>query len=81
MSAGSALVGLALLLVVAAYLARPFRRAPAADIEQVIDAWVEQVRTEQADESARFCRQCGRRVAADDRFCAACGAPLLGGTA
>ncbi|MGQ9554613.1 MAG: zinc-ribbon domain-containing protein [Anaerolineae bacterium] len=81
MSAGSVLVGLALLLVTVAYLARPFRRTTAVDIEQMIDTWVELVRAEQVDESARFCRQCGRRVGADDRFCAACGAPLSGGVA
>jgi hypothetical protein len=81
MSFGSALVGLSLLLVTLAYMARPLRRAPAADLDQAIDAWVEQVRAEQPDEAGRFCRQCGRRTDADDRFCAACGAPLSGQSA
>ena len=47
MSIGSVLVGIALGLVVAAYLARPFRAARAgADLDRTIEGWVAQVRAE-----------------------------------
>jgi hypothetical protein len=93
MSIGAVLVGIALLLVVVAYLARPFRAALVADdgsLDRSIEAWVAQARTgEGAPASAEaragtetgtinFCPQCGRRVAPDDRFCAGCGKQLRG---
>jgi hypothetical protein len=93
-SVGSVLVGTALLLVVGIYLARPFRAAQGgADLDQVIEAWVAQVRAEgwegrEAEEKGEeeaeriaYCPQCGRRVGPGDRFCAGCGTRLRGGAA
>ncbi len=85
MSIGSILIGLSLALVVGAWLARPFRRAP--DPDRAIEHWVAQVRADsfvvrhEAEQSAvqdevHFCPRCGRRVGPEDRFCARCGAPL-----
>jgi hypothetical protein len=48
MSLGGILVGVALILVVGAYLARPFRTA--TDLDRAIEAWVAQVRAEEAEE-------------------------------
>jgi hypothetical protein len=93
-SVGSFLVGGALVLIVVAYLARPFRsvRVGAAP-DQAIEAWVAQVRAEgRAGEGARkpderetehiaYCPQCGRRTQPGDRFCAGCGTQLRGGAA
>ena len=88
MGIGSILVGVALALLVGAYLARPFRR-PEADPDRAIERWVAQARAAaQAsgraelslpageEEPVNFCPQCGRRVGPDDRFCAGCGTPL-----
>jgi ribosomal protein S27AE len=89
MSPGSLLIGLALALVVGAWLARPFRRA--ADPDRAIEYWVARTRaagggppgaaelaSPQRSGVARvnFCPRCGRRVGPEDRFCARCGAPL-----
>lgn len=90
MSVGSILIGLALALVVGAWLARPFRRA--ADPERAIEHWVAQARAVARrellaggqeerpaagpEEEVNFCPRCGRRVGPEDRFCARCGAPL-----
>lgn len=90
MSMGSILVGLAVALVVAAFVARPFRRMQAGDVDRVIESWVAQARVEpgargkkqeatETEEPAAFCPQCGRRVGPEDRFCARCGKPLAGG--
>jgi hypothetical protein len=91
MGIGSMLVGVALLLVVAAYLARPFRVArPGVGLDRAIEAWVAQVGVEgrgdggveeraSAEAGRRrvnFCPQCGQGVGPGDRFCAQCGAPL-----
>jgi hypothetical protein len=90
MGVGSIFFGIALLLVVVAYLVRPFRVARAgAGLDRAIEAWVAQVRAkgqgsrgaeDQAGQGAgkqvNFCPQCGQRVSPDDRFCAQCGAPL-----
>ena len=83
MGAGSVLIGVAIALVVGAYLARPFRKV-AMDQDRVIEGWIAQVRaegtdvrrTEQSSEQVNFCHQCGRRAGPDDRFCAGCGIPL-----
>ena len=76
-SVGSVLVGVGIALVVAAYLARPFRvTRSGADLDRVVEIWVGQVRA--TGDRARHCPQCGRRAGRDDRFCAACGAGLDG---
>lgn len=90
MSIGSVLIGLALALVVGAWLARPFRRA--ADPDRAIEHWVAQARAAHGepfvvrheversavdvDEDIHFCPRCGRRVGPEDRFCARCGASI-----
>jgi hypothetical protein len=83
MSLGTILVGIAVALVVATYLARPFRKG-GADIDRAIETWVAQVRAEGRPrddkpeaESLSYCPQCGLRVRPDDRFCSGCGTPLL----
>ncbi len=87
MSIGSILIGVAVTLVVGAYLARPFRAAPegeGANLDQDIETWVTQVRaggmttvsTEPDSEPVNFCFECGRRVGPDDRFCPGCGTRL-----
>ena len=90
MGIGSILVGVAVALIVGAYLARPFRVAKVTtDLDQAIETWVAFVRAEGAVpspaekglEPTNFCHQCGRRVVSDDRFCAGCGTLLRGGTA
>lgn len=93
MSIGSILVGVAVTLVLAVYLARPFRTSRAGvSLDRTIESWVAQMRAEKtepalggsadgADERASFCPQCGRAAGADDRFCAGCGTRLRGGTA
>ncbi|MBC7228489.1 MAG: zinc ribbon domain-containing protein [Thermoflexales bacterium] len=88
MSFGSLLIGLALALIVGAWLARPFRRA--GDPDRAIEHWVAQARAARREppaaaeaspeeEEIRFCPRCGRRVGPEDRFCARCGAPLRRG--
>jgi hypothetical protein len=90
MGIGSILVGIALLLVVAAYLARPFRVArPGVGLDRAIEGWVAQVEaegrgnggvgelgSERAGRRVNFCPQCGQGASPGDRFCAQCGAPL-----
>ena len=86
MEIGSLLVGMAVTLVVGACLARPFRRArTGAELDQVIDAWVAQVRADwkrsaagnpRAKGRAVHCRVCGRLTGPHERVCAACGASL-----
>jgi len=90
-SVGAILIGIALALVVGAYLARPFRPAT-MDLDRAIEAWVAEARAkERGSEGARereneetkgtinYCPKCGRRVGPDDHFCAGCGAPLREG--
>ena len=85
MSWGSILVGVALTLVLVAYVARPFRRTGAYR-DQEIEAWVTQARREAEklgppDTAAGltgFCPQCGRRVEHDHDFCPGCGTRLPG---
>lgn len=93
MSIGAILVGAAIILVVAAYLAQPFRPARAdADPDKLIEAWVAQARAggqrnggtgEQRSRGAEgpvnFCSQCGRSVGPNDHFCPGCGTNLQGG--
>jgi hypothetical protein len=88
MGIGSIIVGLALTLVVGAYLSRPFRTAAReTDLDPLIEAWVRHAREEQAappphpdagEAEINYCPQCGRRVSPEDRFCARCGTPLEG---
>ena len=76
-SVGSVLVGVGIALVVATFLARPFRvTRSGADLDRAIEIWVEQVRA--MGDRTRHCTQCGRRAGQDDRFCAGCGARLDG---
>ena len=82
MSIGTVLVGIAVALVVGAYLARPFRRG-GADLDRAIETWVAQVRAEGQPKKGEFgakplsyCPQCGRRLRLDDRFCSGCGTQL-----
>jgi hypothetical protein len=86
MSLGSVLIAVAVGLVVAAYLARPFRaREEDVGWERAIEAWVTQMRAEGEDVAGAIekapvnCPQCGRRAGPGDRFCARCGARLSGG--
>ena len=54
MSIGSALLGLAVVLVVAAYLARPFRTVPTGtDLDRLVDTWVAQSRAREDVTEAR----------------------------
>ena len=87
MSTGSILIGIALTLVVGAYLARPFRASHVgADVDQVIENWVANARpqdvapssTREESDPINFCPQCGRRAVPGDRFCAGCGTQLSG---
>jgi hypothetical protein len=86
MSVGAILVGAALVLLVGAYLARPFRKAE-MDPDRAMERWVAQARrrgggeqrSREAERPVNFCPQCGRRVGPDDRFCAGCGTPLRKG--
>ena len=89
MSIGSILVGIALTLIVAAYVARPFRSARAVtDWDRTIEGWVAQARTtsqgkeakepkdRKVEEPVNFCAKCGRRVDPDHQFCPGCGAQI-----
>jgi hypothetical protein len=78
-SVGSVLVGIAVALVVAACLARPFLVARArGDVDRSIETWVAQVRAVQMPGGGQVncCPRCGRRTSPGDRLCAGCGAPL-----
>lgn len=77
MSPGSILIGVAVMVAVGAYLARPFRRTDSNLLDEVLERWVAQVRAEKMTPAA-FCPQCGQPVAPPDRFCRACGKPLPG---
>jgi hypothetical protein len=50
MSIGTVLVTIALMLVVTAYLTRPFRKTE--DLDRAIEAWVAQVESKQRSEGA-----------------------------
>ena len=88
MGVGSIIVGSALVLLVGAYLVRPFRKVAVESApDWVIEAWVAQVRErgEYADPEqfaaevqgeVEYCTKCGRRAEPDDFFCAQCGAQL-----
>ena len=88
MGVGSILVGGALVLLIGAYLVRPFRqRAVGSASDWVIEAWVAQARarggyvdtegfTVGVRDDGEFCTKCGRRAEPDDYFCAQCGARL-----
>lgn len=51
MSIGSILVGIAVLALVVAYLARPFRPAGSASVDRTIETWVREVQDEEPDPS------------------------------
>lgn len=55
MSIGSVLIGIAVLAVVVAYLARPFRPFATASVDRSIEAWVAQAKAEDlaAEEQGR----------------------------
>ncbi|NLT42132.1 MAG: zinc ribbon domain-containing protein [Anaerolineae bacterium] len=87
MTGASLLIGAALAVATAAYLARPFRAARREDPGRSIERWVTAARVPQGLESApavasaaeaRFCRECGRALTPDSRFCAGCGTPVEG---
>jgi hypothetical protein len=94
MSLGTVLFGVSLLMVVVAYVTRPFRAATdAMDPHRAIEFWVAQIREGQEPgmeagkpagpdldaQGTNYCPDCGRRVAAGDRFCSGCGKRLGGG--
>jgi hypothetical protein len=94
MGLDTVLVGIGLLVVVVAYVARPFRAAiEGADPQKAIEFWVAQIREgqelglERGDpagpdsraDGINFCPECGRRVSSGDRFCSGCGTRLRGG--
>jgi len=88
MGIGSVLVGIAVAMVLVAYLARPFRRARAnVHLDREIEARVARVRAERekaqgdtaAEERTAYCPQCGHRAGPDDLFCARCGTQLRDG--
>jgi hypothetical protein len=96
MSIGTVLVGVAFFVVLVAYVGRPFRPATGGvDPENAIESWVARVREEDelkpgaveraslgsSEDAINYCRECGRRVSADDRFCSGCGTRLHGGEA
>ena len=83
MSIGTILVGIAIALIVGAYLARPFRTA-SVDPERAIEAWVAEARaggqvSRGAEEAVNFCSKCGRSVGPGDHFCPDCGTRLQRG--
>ena len=78
MGIGSVLVGLAALVVLAAYVALPFR-STSLDVDRAIEVWASQDRNLENDDIAvdgRFCTACGRQAQPDDRFCSGCGTEL-----
>ncbi len=90
MTLGAVLIGIAVALVVVAYLARPFREERRS-AEAQIEAWVAEARRSSREapptaaepappstpsDEVNFCPQCGRKVAPDHRFCPGCGYSL-----
>ena len=76
MQIGTLLVVLALSMVLAAYILRPFQ-ADEKDIEAAIEGRIAELRqTDQNRPQAQFCTQCGHVLGPDDRFCAQCGHPV-----
>jgi hypothetical protein len=80
MSIGSLLVGIAVLLIVVAYLARPFRPTDGAGVDRTIEAWVsrvqasERVELQPVDEEAR--RAEGATSPQTINYCPQCGRPV-----
>ncbi|MBU0704047.1 MAG: zinc-ribbon domain-containing protein [Chloroflexi bacterium] len=86
-------MGAAIILVLMAYLAQPFRPSRAeVDWDQTIETWVAQTRaggwrdgevkrqrSKETDEHVNFCSQCGRSIGPSDHFCPGCGTNLQGG--
>ncbi|MBN2003609.1 MAG: zinc ribbon domain-containing protein [Anaerolineae bacterium] len=79
MTPGTVLFTLAIVVVVAAYVARSFRRAP-DDLDRVIEDWIAREARLQLVQSpaqaSNICPQCGRHVDTKHRFCRSCGALL-----
>lgn len=88
MSIGSVLIGIAVLAVVTAYVARPFRQSTTMSLDRTIEAWVAEVREAGREEAFQpvegrgparalnYCPQCGQQVHPGDRFCSGCGTRL-----
>ncbi len=88
MDIGAILVGAAAAILLAAYIARPFRggtpQASAADLDAMIEGWVSEARKPSSRpaapaaraEATRFCHHCGQPVKPDHRFCPHCGTRL-----
>lgn len=52
MSVGSILFGIAVLAVVGAYVARPFRWATGVDVDHAVESWVAQLRRDEKTQGA-----------------------------
>ncbi len=79
MTPGTLLCTLAIAVVVAAYVARPFRRAP-DDIDRAIEGWIAQetrLRLARSKKDPNICPHCGRRIKPQHRFCRGCGAIVI----
>jgi uncharacterized OB-fold protein len=74
MSIGTLLVEIAIVALVVAYLARPFRSP--RELDQAIERWLKAARPEPV--AVTPCPQCGQAVAPTDRFCRRCGHTLPG---
>ena len=77
MSIGSMLIGVALLAVVVAFLARPFRREGAATTDRVIEAWVARAQMDdweaEEDLGPETTVEDRAPVAQDINYCPQCG--------
>ncbi len=72
MNIGTLLVEIAVVALVVAYLARPFRSPK--ELDQTIERWIKAARPEPA--ASATCPQCSQAVAPTDRFCRRCGHTL-----
>lgn len=72
---GLGLLGVGLMGWGAAWLARDWRRSPGRRQQRPRAAVTSELRSA-ANDSARFCTQCGQPLTVGDRFCCQCGAPV-----